>query len=365
MTATNHSAATGASIEMTKAREFDRPTLSNSSLDQIRRTGPRILRFAGEILKSTFRLGFGELGYAASRPGEPDRANGIGITVRKSVRYWPSIAIYRPTVWVEDGCNLWQLLFYAASWKWKVGRSEKLHPGIDATRYEEWGLGQMRAATDTAKFIALSYLGYDVTQHGEGALVVAVGPGPAYGLLNEQDVIVRVGEDKVKFADDVTRLLKSTASGGAVELIVEPANPSETVQKKVVVHLASRPPLLGAIVRTHNLSYGFPVDIDISAEGAGSSGSLAMALGIIDVLTKEDLCTVATAATGMLKRDGSIGEVTGVSQKARSLRRSEVRRFLVPKGAGEEARTAAADDLEVIEVANLMEALEALARPQP
>lgn len=347
------------------AREHDDPNANHLVRDRTRRIGDSALRLVKETLKRGLRGGFGDLGYAASRPGNPARTNGPDIAIRGAVRYSPSVAIYRPTMWMEDGCNLWQLIYYTVSRKWEVMRSEEIHPGADATQYEEWGLRLMREAIDTAKFVALSCLGYDVTQFGDGALVVAVGPGPAHGILHERDVIVKVGDGEVKCKEDLMKMLRFTPPGGAVELTVESGNRGEILQKRVVVRLAAQPPLLGAIVRTHNLSYDFPVDIDISTEGAGSSGSLAMALGIIDVLTEKDLCTIPTAATGMLKRDGSIGKVIGISQKARSLRRSDVRKLLVPLGAGNEARAAADDELDVIEVANLTEALSALSRPQP
>jgi PDZ domain-containing secreted protein len=365
MTDTNEMGADGESRDgVIIAREPDRTTTHYLARDQFDKAGKSAHRIAKDILMSLLRCGFGKLDYAASRPGTPERTNGPEITVRRSVRYWPSVALFRPTVWMKDGCNLWQLAYFRVSRRWTIRRSEALHPGVDSTQYEQWGIDEMRAAIETAKFVALSYLGYNVKQYGEGALVVSAGRGPARGILHRRDVIVEVGGEKVNSTEDLMRLLHSATKGAEVELTVEPVNPRETPLKKVVVRLATEPPLLGATVRTHNLFYNFPVDIEISAEGAGSSGSLAMALGIIDVLGEKDLCAVPTAATGVLRKDGVIGEVAGISQKARSLRRSEVRRFLVPRGAGEEARAATAGDFEVIEVANLKEALDALALPQ-
>ncbi len=282
-----------------------------------------------ELFRSLTRLGFGRMSFAASRPGELERSNGEDIAVRRHVRHWPSTPIYRPTVWVEDEFNLWQLAFYLISPRWEVVGAADLHPGITSDQYEEWGRSQMTSTIDVAKVVALGHLGYQVRQLGKGVIVVSVGPGPAMGALHDGDVIVAVNDTEIRTTDELGSVLNTLVAERTIKLTVDALNSSEAARTSVTVPLSENFPRLGAIVRTYKRSFDYPVDIDISVDGAGASGSLAIALGIIDVLTEVDLALVPTAATGVLHPDGSIGQVTGVRQKAMSLEGKQVRRMLV------------------------------------
>lgn len=308
----------------------------------------------------TPRLGFGRVAFAATRPGDLERSNGTDIAIRRHVRFWPSTAIYRPTIWVEDDLNFWQLLYYSAHPGWKVVSEEDLHPGATSDEYEEWGRSQMSSTLDVAKVFALGHLGLAAPQRGEGVVVVATVPGPADGVLHKGDVIVGINGMGIRTTDDLGIAISRAPDGGRVELAVQPVNPADSPYTNVNIQLSHGAPRLGAILRTHRRSFDFPVDIEIPVEGAGASGSLAIALGILDVLTERDLASVPVAVTGVLHPDGSVGAVTGVRQKALSLYDTEVRRMLVPVGQGSEARAAGVKGLEVCEVANFHDSLAAI-----
>ncbi|CAB4699883.1 unannotated protein [freshwater metagenome] len=71
--------------------------------------------------------------------------------------------------------------------------------------------------------------------------------------------------------------------------------------------------------------------------------------------------------TGTIETDGSIGAIGGLRQKVAAVRRTGAAFFLVPTAQGEdgidglaEARKAAGDGLEIVPVATLEEALQAL-----
>jgi len=71
------------------------------------------------------------------------------------------------------------------------------------------------------------------------------------------------------------------------------------------------------------------------------------------------------AVTGTISADGGVGPVGGVAQKAAAVRDLGLETFIVPMSLGEdaiaEARAVAGDEVEIIPVANLDEALAALA----
>jgi PDZ domain-containing protein len=128
--------------------------------------------------------------------------------------------------------------------------------------------------------------------------------------------------------------------------------------------------LVGFIAHdTYSVELPFRATIDTDAIGGPSAG-LAFTLTLIDRLSAGSLAGgQRVAVTGTIQDDGSVGPIGGLRQKVAAVRQSGVRVFIVPKAQGEdgvdglaEAREAAGDDVEIIPVATLEEALEALAR---
>ena len=83
-------------------------------------------------------------------------------------------------------------------------------------------------------------------------------------------------------------------------------------------------------------------------------------------MCSSDLETVAV--TGTIEDDGSVGAIGGLRQKVAAVRRAGADFMIVPKAQGEDgidglaqARAAAGTALELVPVANLEEALAALA----
>ncbi|MFN6122052.1 MAG: S16 family serine protease, partial [Actinomycetes bacterium] len=109
----------------------------------------------------------------------------------------------------------------------------------------------------------------------------------------------------------------------------------------------------------------FDVDIDSGAIGGPSAG-LAFTLTLIDELTPGELTGGRrVAVTGTIRIDGTVGGIGGLAQKVSAVRQLGADVFLVPAEQGEQdialARQVAGDDLDIVPVANLDEALAALA----
>ncbi len=114
-----------------------------------------------------------------------------------------------------------------------------------------------------------------------------------------------------------------------------------------------------------NNDFDFLVDIDSGSVGGPSAG-LAFTLAVLDQLTEGELTGGATVAvTGTIDPTGRVGPVGGVAQKTAAVRDLGADVFLVPAGLGEaeleRVFERAGDDLEVIPVEDLDDALEALA----
>ena len=82
---------------------------------------------------------------------------------------------------------------------------------------------------------------------------------------------------------------------------------------------------------------------------------------MLDVLTPGELTGGhRVAVTGTMNLDGTVGPIGGGAQKAITVRDSGYEVFLVPEAEVDEVREAVGDDVEVIGVGTLEDALEAL-----
>jgi PDZ domain-containing protein len=125
--------------------------------------------------------------------------------------------------------------------------------------------------------------------------------------------------------------------------------------------------LIGFIARdTRTVDLPFDIEIDTDRIGGPSAG-LSFTLALIDALTKGELTPDGgVAVTGTIADDGSVGAIGLLLQKAIAVRQSGVEYFLVPASQSkeeiDEARRVVGDDVEIIAVATLEEALNALKR---
>jgi PDZ domain-containing protein len=209
----------------------------------------------------------------------------------------------------------------------------------------------MEDSKTTAVRVALEELGYDVAS-GSGALVAGIDPEQAGAeVLRDGDTIVAVDDEPVELGDDLVAELRERAPGDDVTLTVEAEGGRS---REETVELGERPDrpgtaYLGIGVGTRELEVDLPF-------------GLAFTLSVLDVLTPGELTGgVVVATTGTINGLGEVGPVGGVAQKAAAVRGTDAALFLVPESEVAEARAAAGDDLEVVGVADLDEALAALA----
>jgi PDZ domain-containing protein len=216
-----------------------------------------------------------------------------------------------------------------------------------------------------AELVALQYLGYDVFK-AAGVDVLGVEPGtPADGKLQSADVITSIDGADVFRAEDLTSRLRTMSAGTLVTLGVEDQDGANA--HDVQITLGSRPDgteggYLGVTVGTHAVeSPDVPVSIAIdSGDVGGNSAGLAFTLSIIDAMTPGSLTGDHTVAvTGTISLDGTVGDVGGVAQKAVAARRAGAEYMLVPRNLEAEAKKNA-QDMQVIPVSTLQEALDAL-----
>ncbi|MGH8907889.1 MAG: YlbL family protein [Egibacteraceae bacterium] len=197
---------------------------------------------------------------------------------------------------------------------------------------------------------------------GEGALVVDVMPGsPAEDALLLGDVILEVDGKRIE-TDDA---LRGSVLAQPLRLTVRRAG------RLTDVEVTPRPspdqperPVLGILVMTHNATIDLPVPVTVDTGGTGGpSAGLMIALAVFDKVDPVDLAGGRLiAGTGTITFDGTVGLISGITQKVLAADRQGIDVFLAPQEQLAEARQGvpAGSDLRVIGVATFDEALRAL-----
>ncbi len=231
----------------------------------------------------------------------------------------------------------------------------------------QFNLQLMDTSKQDAIRVALIELGYDVPVEIDGVVVIGVEVGaPAEGVLEPGDTIVSIDGETLGLVTDTSRILAEKGPGTVVTLGVDPPDRSGVRTVEIELAAAADDPTRGFIgvrlqPRSPVYDYPFPIDID-SGNVGGPSAGLAFTLGVLDVLTPGELTGgQRVAVTGTIDSAGNVGEVGGVAQKTAAVLAAGYDVFLVPSAEYDQAVERAGDDLQVIAVDTLREALDALA----
>lgn len=274
---------------------------------------------------------------------------------------------------------------------WLIGRDD---PAIQFLTAEEkygvqtpqqrrtFALESMRTSEQVAQFVALQRLGFDVAVVPGDVLIeamVCLVPNddgsecltwsPSDVVLDPGDRIIQVDGQVIDGVEDLGRILKGKQPGDVVSMQVERPD-SGTLDVEVELTASPEEPnrtIVGFYpFDTRRVELPFELDIDTGSIGGPSAG-LAFTLTLIDELTPGELTGGGrVAVTGTINLDGSVGPIGGLRQKASAVAQAGVHVFIVPLAQGDDdiaaARRAGGDDLEIITVETLEEAIEALER---
>lgn len=241
-------------------------------------------------------------------------------------------------------------------------------------------LQMMRTSSQVAQYVALERAGFDA-RLVNGPLQVqqlfcmqVSGSDctefvPAADQLQPGDIITEVDGTATPTIDELQASLVGKSAGDTVSITIERA---DVDPRTVNVELTANPnqPDIALIgfqpFDTRSVELPFEVDIDTGLIGGPSAG-LAFTLTLLDELTPGDLLGGRNVAvTGEIDVDGNVGAIGGLPQKVETVRQAGVDVFLVPASQSDEslaaARLVAGDDVEIITVATLDEALVELER---
>ncbi|GAB3735950.1 PDZ domain-containing protein [Nocardiopsis nanhaiensis] len=186
-----------------------------------------------------------------------------------------------------------------------------------------------------------------------GDLIIEVDGGPVPTSATEDDPEELVGSAYV-----VDRVAERDV-GDPVELVLD-RDGEELEVELDTVEGENGAAAVGVLIAD---DMDFPVDIDIAVgEIGGPSAGMMFALGIIDRLSEEGITGgVSVAGSGTVTSDGQVGGVSGIPQKMVSAERDGAEYFFVASESCDQvSQSAARNDLEVVSIETLTDAMDAL-----
>lgn len=236
--------------------------------------------------------------------------------------------------------------------------------GVTQEEFRETSLSMMEQSKKTATCVALRRVGYDPTCEGRGAEVAGFVEGtPAGRLLEEGDVIVAIEGDEIGFPAEAVAVVSQHEIGQTLTITLLRRGERISVDVPLVEHVEEPgQPMVGVVLRPIGVDFRFPFPVEIDSQNVGGpSAGLMYALGIVDRLTEGDLTGGRLiAGTGTIDLDGRVGSVGGIRQKVFAARAAQASHVLVPRGNYQQARSAAGDQVEVVPVDDVDEALRFL-----
>lgn len=235
--------------------------------------------------------------------------------------------------------------------------------GQSLSQLQEQQEQQMDESHQSATEVALTALGV-AKPTGNGAKVVAaLRDYPADGVLEQDDVIVKIGETEVQTVCDAGREIDRYEVGERVEFTVRRDGRLRKVGLETVAN-PEDPNTSFVGIMMDEVAYEFDPGVDIKFEPgeiAGPSAGLMFALQIYDQMTPDDLTHgKQIAGTGEIGCDGGVGPIGGVEQKVAAAKREGAEIFLAPTLNAKAAREAARGGIQVVSVSTFDDALEFL-----
>ncbi len=315
--------------------------------------------------------------YYALYPGDVYSATGA-VSSESEPTYEPMSLIGFVTISARPTGSLWQWLAASLDDSVSLQHEDVFNRGLTPQERRNTDARLMTRSQDVSVYVALRELGYELPQ--SQVVVSGLIPCmPAAEHIAIGDVITSVDGEPVTESSQVSSDVRSRSVGEVVEFGILRQGEGEQDDEVVLADIrlgssadecielptrtsrADERPLLGVILANHFGDLGVGINF-ATGNIAGPSAGLAFTLSVMDLLTPGEITEGrAVAATGTVSPDGSVGAVGGIAQKVRAVESRNFRLMLVPEGQYEEAVAAASDELEIVEVASVAEALAAVA----
>jgi len=306
--------------------------------------------------------------YFAMSPGPVEEVSDL-ITVEDTGTFEPTGELYLLTVGLRE-VNVFEYIEAQFDDTVDLIDREVIRPrGVTQEEVTRTNLESMDESIETALFVALSRLGYDVGFSGDGVVVLDIVEGsPAEEALEVDDLVSTVAGVPVATAEEAAAIIRSYGVGDTITLSGERNGEPFSTSVTLVPHPdIEGAPMVGVLFDTVNLEMVLPIDLRVDSRNIGGpSAGMMYTLAVMDLLTEEDMTKGhRIAGTGTIRFDESVGAIGGVRQKVFAARAIGAEYVLVPQDNYPDALTAAGDEVEIVPVATLQDALDFLASLEP
>jgi PDZ domain-containing protein len=310
------------------------------------------------------------LPYYAMSPGPVENVSNL-VTIDGAPRYDSQGTFYLLTVSLRGEVNPfeWFEAKYVDSRVDLVSSDLIRPPGVTQEQITRSNQDAMNESIDSAIYVALNRLGYQVTFDGDGVKVLDVVAGsPAEGAFQVDDIITAVQGTAVHTVDEASARIKEYKPGDTITLSGtrndEPFEATVTLVEHPDIPGAA---MVGVVLDTVGLRLDLPIDVNVDPGNIGGpSAGLEFTLTLLDLLTPGDLTKGhVLAGTGTIRFDETVGAIGGVRQKVFGARSIGAEAIFVPRDNYADALTAAGDAIVVVPVDTLQDALDYLDSLQP
>jgi Lon-like protease len=216
----------------------------------------------------------------------------------------------------------------------------------------------LERSQESAKVATLRKLNFEVP---EIVVVDSVLDGaPADGVLVPGDVVVSVDGAAIAEPQDVVEAVTAHQPGDTIEFVVERDGSRRT---ETVGSQAAEGDGRTIVGFSPTIGYEYPVEIDVNIDEriGGPSAGMVFALAIYDTLTPGALLGgMHVAGTGEISPDGEVGPIGGIQQKIAAASEDGATLFLAPAANCDEASLADPDDMRVVRIETLDDAIAAV-----
>ena len=222
--------------------------------------------------------------------------------------------------------------------------------------YRNRVLQQMDDSNFRSISVAMDELGFEMVPT-EVVINDFVEGVPAAEVLALGDTIVAISGTTINSVSEIRPLIEGLDVGDVLLMTVERGG----AEIDLSIELAERDdepgvPMIGVLLGELT-EPPFPIEIQAGDVGGPSAGMMHT-LAIIDALTEGELTDGRViAGTGTIRIDRTVGAIGGIRQKVVAAEAAGATHILVPEGNYESALTAERDDIEIVPVATLDDAL--------
>lgn len=231
--------------------------------------------------------------------------------------------------------------------------------GESDEEYRNRVLQQMDDSNFRAVAVALRYLGYEmpVTDVVINEIVEGV---PAADVLSLDDSVRAINGFPIESVDDFAPALEGYDVGDVITVEVLRGEETLTLEVELAEREEEPGQAMIGIVLGELTESPFPLAIEAGDIGGPSAGMMHT-IAIIDTLTEGELTKGhVIAGTGTIQPDGTVGAIGGIRQKVVGAEAAGAEVIMVPQANYENALTAEYEDIEIVPVATLDDAISYL-----